>query len=136
MYRIRTNVAQWDQDAVSMEIEIQDASRRTVNEAIQRHLRRVLDEVPSCPVKSGNLYDHHFARVEEVGGIFYGEVGVEDVDYAIFVHEGVNRWGSVSHYTRPGSGPFWISSKDFEMDEKVTRDVEKAISGVISRWRR
>ena len=66
-----------------------------------------LDSPPSCPIKSGHMYDNHV--------ITYGKrsasLAVVNTRYAAAVHEGVNAKGVIMNWTRPGSGPKWIEAK-------------------------
>lgn len=134
--RVEMNIEEWSQDAIRLEGEIENVSRQAFQKGMNQYFRDVLDSPPSCPMKTGWLYDHHELHLEEFEGLFIGTLEITDTPYAIFVHEGITKGGMMLNWTRPGSGPYWITSKDALVEQKTESIFKKALSAIILRWRR
>ena len=118
-------------------------AREGMEDAMKRFKSDALDASPSCPELSGSLRDAHHISVYENSSGFVGELRVDGIPYAASLHEGISRWGSpYLKWTRPGSGPHWISSKLItyraDYDRAIRSGLSKALRSIkgIFRWRR
>ena len=110
---IKTNLKLFDNAAHNFEMRSRGDFLGAALKGIDAFRDMCRDMPPSCPVKSGALYDaHEITAFQRGASTFIGKLSVTGIPYAVSQHEGISRHGTpYQKYTRPGSGPFWISSK-------------------------
>jgi hypothetical protein len=111
-----------------------------IKEVEQTLLDDVLNSPPSCPVKTGDLYGLHESESHVDGPIMDAKVYIRPgTKYDVFwesLHEGISAWGSpIEKWTRPGSGPHWLSSKVITFEEKYYEIIAAHIRRVFAKRR-
>jgi hypothetical protein len=111
--KIKTDTKFFDNASRNFKMRAQGELLGAALDGINEFRKACLDMHPSCPIKSGSLYNAHKTSSHREGAsTFVGRLSVTGVPYAASQHEGVSRWGTAyKNYTRPGSGSHWISSK-------------------------
>ena len=108
--------------------DLKGVEESAMQAALDALLKDALDETPSCPIDTGKLYNSHETKIVK-GERLIGIIGVKDVPYATYVHEGIHgqKADTVIRYTRPGSGPKWIEAKMRRYREKYFKIMQDKI---------
>ena len=135
---IKTNLKLFNTGAIRCKSELARATYAAMKEGMEEFMQECLDESPSCPFKSGDLYQaHHISVSPESRSSSIGMLNVKGIPYAASQHEGVSRHGTdYMNYTRPGSGSHWISSKVLRVStgrSPVLQIITRSISRFLKR---
>lgn len=116
------------------------ALSRTMQEGMFTILKDANTRPPMVPVDTGNLKSTGRVHPIKITNdtmidieLTYGGVGFsKEVDYAVVVHENLGPGAPNKQYTRPGSGPKFVSTHVDARKSEFTRNMEKALeTGVI-----
>lgn len=140
MIGIKFNTEQFIAQSNQEMRDLKRACAKGMKEVESTLLDDVLNSPPSCPVKTGDLYGLHESESHVSGEIMDAKVFIRSgTKYDAFweaLHEGISAWGTpVQNWTRPGSGPYWLSSKVITYEGKYYEIIAAHIRSAFAKRR-